>query len=317
MNKDVVLYINNQKVDWNKTPDILLTYQRTDYLNPTITKNMYSKTITIDGTPNNNNIFNHIWQLDRIMDDGFTLFNCSQRVEFELFNNAEIVEKGYAKLDSIKKNGYKIAYNITLYGGLGSFFYNLAYDINTDKERTLADLNYLGTSNPENEFDFEINKNNVYDAWSRIGKPNNTGSWKKWDYINFVPCYNGIPEDFDANRVLINVHNLNNTQVRYTNGNRVITDNFPMYISDDENTYSSINGYLTAEMVRDCDEWKMRDLRSYLQRPCLSVKGLFNAIRDPQNNGGFNVVLDSDFFSNENPYYSKAWITLPMLKPVT
>ena len=317
MNKDVTLYLGGEAIEWSKVPDILLTYQRTDYLNPTVTKNMFSKTITIDGTQRNNNIFNHIWQLDRIMDEGFTLFNPSQRVEFELFNNAEIVEKGYAKLDSIKKNGYKIAYNITLYGGLGSFFYNLAYDINTDKERTLADLNYLGTSSPENEFDFEINKNAIYDAWSRIGKPNNTGSWKKWDYINFIPCYNGIPEDFDANRVLINVHSLNNTQVRYTDGNRVITDNFPMYISDEEHSYSSVNGYLTGEMMRDCNEWQLRDLRSYLQRPCLSVKGLFNAIRDPQNNGGFNVVLDSDFFSSGNPYYSRAWITLPMLKPET
>ena len=317
MNKDVTLYLGGEAIEWSKVPDILLTYQRTDYLNPTVTKNMFSKTITIDGTPRNNNIFNHIWQLDRIMDEGFTLFNPSQRVSFELFNNAETVEKGYAKLNSIKKTGYKIAYNITLYGGLGSFFYNLAYDIDTDKEKTLADLNFMGGSNPDDEFDFEIRKETVYDAWSRIGKPNNTGSWKKWDYINFVPCYNGIPEDFDANRVLINVHSLNNTQVRYTNGNRVITDNFPMYISDDENSYSSVNGYLTAEMMRDCDEWKMRDLRSYLQRPCLSVKGFFNAIKNPINNGGYDVVLDSEFFSSGNPHYSKAFITLPMLKPET
>jgi hypothetical protein len=139
MNKDIVLYLGGEKVEWSKVPDILLTYQRTDYTNPTVVKNTYSKTITIDGTPTNNKIFSHILKLDRIMDAGFTLFNPSQRVSFELFNNVEIVEKGYAKLDSIKKDGYKIAYNITLYGGLGSFFYSLAYDINTDKEKTLAD----------------------------------------------------------------------------------------------------------------------------------------------------------------------------------
>lgn len=313
MLKDIRLYLGGEAIEWSKVPDILLTYQRTDYLNPTVTKNMFSKTITIEGTQKNNGIFNHIWKLDRIMDENFTLFNPSQRVEFELFNNAEIVEKGYAKLDSIKKDGYKIAYNITLYGGLGSFFYNLAYDIDTDKERTLADLNYTNTSNPDNEFDFEINKNTIYDAWDRIGKPNNTGSWKKWDYINFVPCYNGLPDDFDSDRVLINVHDLNGMKVRYTNNNTVVNDNFPMYITNDGTSYSTTNGYLNGKMMRQCDEWEMRDLRSYLQRPCISVKGMIEAICNPINNGGYNVVLDKDFFSSGNPYYSKAWITLPMM----
>ena len=317
MNKDVTLYLGGEAVEWSKVPDILLTYQRTDYLNPTVTKNMFSKTITIEGTPTNNNIFNHIWKLDRIMDEGFTLFNPSQRVPFELFNNGELVEQGYAKLDQIVKDGYKIEYKLNLYGGLGSFFYSLAYDINTDVEKTLADLNYMGTSDPDNEFNFEINKNRVWDAWDRIGKTGNTGSWKKWDYINFIPCYNGLPEDFDSDRVLINTHSLGSTKVRYTNNNTIVNGNFPNHISDDENTYSPKNGYLTGKMMRECDEWEMRDLRSYLQRPCLSVKGLFNAICDPQNNGGYNVVLDSDFFSQDNPYYSRAWITLPMLAPET
>lgn len=317
MNKNITLYLDGKAIEWTKTPDILLTYQRTDYTNPTVTKNMYSKTLTIDGTPNNNNIFDHIWKLDRVMDDNFTLFNPSQRVPFVLYNDAEIVEKGYAKLDSISKDGYKIAYNITLYGGLGSFFYALAYDINTDKERTLADLNYLGGSNPDNEFNFEINKNQVYDAWRALQAPSNTGTWKKWDYINFIPCYNGLPEDFDNDRVLINTHGLSATQVRYTSDNTVVNNNFPMSISDGENTYSSVNGYLTGKMMRGCDEWEMRDLRSYLQRPALRVKGLFEAICNPINNGGYTVRLDPDFFSSGNPYYTKAWVTLPMLEPET
>jgi len=317
MNKDVKLYLGGEAVEWSTVPDILLTYQRTDYLNPTVTKNMFSKTVTIDGTPTNNNIFNHIWKLDRIMDDGFTLFNPSQRVPFELFNNAELVEQGYAKLDKVEKEGYKVSYKITLYGGLGSFFYSLAYDINTDVEKTMADLNYMGTSTPDDEFNFEINKNQVYDAWRALQNLSNTGTWRKWDYINFIPCYNGLPDDFDSNRVLINTHGLGSTKVRYTTNNNVVNANFPNHISDDENTYSAKNGYLTGEMMRECDEWEMRDLRSYLQRPCLSVKGLFNAICDPQNNGGYNVVLDRNFFSSGNPYYSKAWITLPMLAPET
>jgi hypothetical protein len=313
MNRTVELFLDGQKVEWPKVPDILLTYQRTDYLNPTVTKNSFSKTVTIDGTQVNNDIFNHIWQLDRIMDDNYILFNPSQRVPFELYNNGEIVEKGYAKLDSIKKEGYKIAYGITLYGGLGSFFYSLAYDINTDTEKTLADLNYTNTNTPDDEFTFEINKNRVWDAWSRIGKPNNTGSWKKWDFINFVPCYNGLPDDFDSDKVLINTHSATGLSVRYTNSDGVQYGTFPTSISNDGTAYTPYNGYVYGEMRRECNEWEMRDLRSYLQRPALSVKGLFTAICNPINNGGYNVVLDPQFFSSDNPYYDKAWITLPML----
>lgn len=318
MNKDIALYIDGKKIDWTKVPDILLTYQRTDYTNPTVTKNMFSKTVSIEGTPNNNNIFNHIWNLDRVMDSNFTLFNPSQRVSFELYNNAELVEKGYAKLDSINKDGYKIGYNITLYGGLGSFFYSLAYDINTDKEKTLADLNYMNTSMPDDEFDFEINKNTVWNAWDALRTTgHNTGSYKKWDYINFIPAYNGLPEDFDSDRALINVHGLGSNVVRYTNNNQIVNDTFPMLISDGEHNFRPLNGYVNAKMMRGCNETEMRDLRSYLQRPGLSIKGLFNAICNPINNGGYNVVLDSDFFSSGNPYYEKSWVTLPMLSPET
>lgn len=314
MNKDIRLYLGGEAIEWPKVPDILLTYQRTDYLNPTVTKNMFSKTITIEGTQKNNGIFNHIWKLDRIMDENFTLFNPSQRVEFELFNNAEIVEKGYAKLDSIKKDGYKIAYNITLYGGLGSFFYNLAYDIDTDKEKTLADLNFMGGSNPDDEFDFEINKNTVYDAWEALKRyGSNTGNNKKYDYFNFMTAYNGLPEGFDSDKVLINTNEASGMSVRYTNNSGVQYTTFPMTITDGSTAYTPYNGYVYGEMRRECSEWEMRDLRSYLQRPILSVKGLFDAIRNPINNGGYNVVLDNEFFSSGNPYYSKAFITLPML----
>lgn len=318
MNKDITLYLDGKIIEWTDNPDILLTYQRTDYTNPTVTKNMYSKTLTIEGTPNNNNIFNHIWNLDRVMDEGFTLFNPSQRVPFELYNNAEIVEKGYAKLDSITREGYKIVYQISLYGGLGSFFYSLAYDINTDKEKTLADLNYLGGSNPDDEFNFTINKDTIFYAWDALKTTgSNVGKNKIWDYINFIPCYNGLPEDFDNDRVLINTHGMETTKVRYTVSNGILNDNFPMDISDGESTFSTLNGYVTGKMMRGCDEWEMRDLRSYLQRPALSIKGLFDAVCNTQNNGGFNVVLDSDFFSSGNPYYEKAWMTLPMLDPET
>lgn len=316
MLKDIRLYLDGKAVEWSEVPDILLTYQRTDYQNITVTKNMFSKTLTIDGTPNNNNIFNQIWSLERVMDDNFTLFNPSQKVSFELYNDSEIVEKGYAKLDSINKDGHKISYNITLYGGLGSFFYSLSYDINTDKEKTLADLNFMGSSTPDDEFDFEISKETVNEAWEALKKYGyNSGSTKKYDYFNFMVAYNGLPDEFDSNKFILNTHGSTGMSVRYTNNGVLQYSTFPMSVNNNGSGYSTYNGYVYGEMQRECTEWEMRDLRSYLQRPVLSVKGLIEAIKRPVNNGGYNVVLDSEFFSSGNPYYSQAFITLPMLNP--
>lgn len=316
MNKDIALYLGGKKVDWTKTPDILLTYERTSYLNPTETKNMFSKSLTLEATPNNNNIFNHIWQLDRIMDDNFTLFNPSQRVDFELYNGAEKVDCGYCKLNSIKKdNMNKMSYSVTLYGSIGSFFYGLAYDINTDKEKTLVDLNFTNTSTPDDEFNFTISKETVKEAWNALQHyGSNTGSNKKWDCVNFMVSYEGYPEDFDADRALINTHGLKGMQVRYTDDNSIVNSSFPMSITDGENVFTPINGYITADLTRNVSATELRDLRSYLQRPCLSIKAFFDAICNPVNNGGYNVVLDN-FFTSGNPYYSKAWMTLPMLNP--
>ena len=142
MNRNIQLYINGHLVEWNGNPNIQFTYQTADYTNPTVIKNNFSKTLNIDGTPENNKIFNEIWNLDRVMDGAYTLFNPSQKVPFELYRDDETVEKGYAKLDSIDRDGNKVKYNITLYGGLGSFFYSLDYDINSDRQKSLSDLRW-------------------------------------------------------------------------------------------------------------------------------------------------------------------------------
>lgn len=324
MDKNVSLYINGNKVDLNSTLAIEFTYQTTDYENPTVIKNSFSKQVTIDGTPTNNNLFNQLWNLERVMDEDFTLFNPSQRVPFELYNGAELVEKGYVKLDSINRNGHKLAYNITLYGGLGSFFYSLSYQEGSDLEKTLADLNYMGGSNPDDEFDFEISKDTVKAAWDRLGMTpsnptgstsgsTNRGMFSKWDYINFIPAYNGIPEDFDASRILINTKDLDENLARYTSTSAYLSGQFPLTNGEG---YGAKNGYLAGTTRRDMTEWEHRDLRSYLQRPALRVKGLINAISNPENNGAYAVELDNDFFNSSNPYYEKAWITMPMIDTV-
>lgn len=313
MNKDIQLFIDGRLVEFNGTPDIKFTYQTVDFQNPTVVKNSFSKTTQVDATPSNNKIFNEIWCLERVMDSNFTLFNPSQKVPFELFRNDEIVERGYAKLDSIDRSGYNIAhYSISLFGGLGSFFYSLDYDADSDRQKSLADLDFMGTSFPDDEFTFEVSKDFVKTAWDSLGKTN-TGTTAMFNYINFAPCYNGYPENFDSSKVMMNTANLNGMAVRYTTDSGIHYGTFPTTINNGGSGFTPKNGYIYGDLNKDLTEWETRDLRSYLQRPVMSVKGLFDAISRPQNNGGYTVDLDKDFFSNSNPYYSKAWITLPLL----
>ena len=318
MRQEIQLFIAGTEVEFAQPPEILFSYIRTDYTDPTVLRNSYSKTLTIEGTPNNNRIFNSIYHLDQIVDPN--TFNPARRMNFQLFSNGDILEQGYAKLDKVNKNENNISYEITLYGGLGEFLYNLSYDQSTEgsdtsrgggEDRRLSSLVYYDETEPNQEFDFDITKETVVEAWEALEK--GTGA-TKWQYINFAPAYNGYPKDFDADKVLINTQNSTVPLKFNNNGSSGSSKGFPTSIKQEDSTYRTYNNYAIGELPKEMTEWEMRDLRSYLQRPVLSMKGFINAISNPINNGGYDVDLDPRFFNEDNPYYAKAWFTLPQLK---
>ena len=300
MTKEVKLFINNQEVEFASSPDILFTFQVDEMTNPTVVKNSYSKSLVIPGTKQNNRIFGGIWNVERVQD--IMTFNPSKKAPFTIYHNGEIYQTGYVKLLDININNNKIEYNVSLFGGLGDFFYSLMYsssdDVGESEKKKLRDLHF-GT-NPTattsaDEFDFQINKDTVLDAWSHLSGGT---SESMWNTINFAPLYNGLADGFDSDKVLIN-----------TVGNSKIKQS---YVSGGT-TYTPYENYVLADINNNYTEWQMRDLRSYLQRPVIRVKDIIGAICKPENNGGYEVELDPEFFSSGNPYYWKSWMTLPML----
>lgn len=189
---------------------------------------------------------------------------------------------------SIQENN--ITYNITLYGGIGDFFYGLKYK-EDGTEKTLADLRFFVEDNsgnvlPENEeLDFDVTKTLVAQSFE---KDYNYGGNKLLDYIAFVPAYNGLYEDFDSGKCLIN-----------TSGSQ--SGIFPTTTTEGGDTYTTYNGYGLATLEKDYTEWEMRDLRSYHQRPAIKVDKLIETICR-QENSGYNVTYDSSFFNANNPY---------------
>lgn len=289
---NIHLYIGNTEVEFDGTPEILYTYQVDELTNPTVVKNSFSKTLTIRGSKVNNHLFGHYWNVERSQVGGSTnsssvYFNASKKMSFSLYVDTELYEQGYVKLDEVRRVGGDYEYDITLYGGLGDFFYNLS--INDDgNEMKLSDLDF------EDDIDFTINIDTVKTAWESLKKDKKD----RWQTINFMPAYNGIPDSFDADKILIDTKNTNLTKSK----------------TEDGKTYKTKEDWVMAELPDDMTEWETRDLRSYLQRPCIRMKEVINACCDPNNNGGYTVDLDPDFFNEDNPYWEKTWLTLPMIQ---
>ena len=322
---DIRLFIDNMQVDLNNQLQILFNWQESDLSNPTVIKNGYSKTIVLQGTDNNNEIFGHFWNLERylVSNSGNTRtdFNPSYRVPFTLYYNGSIYEKGYVKLQRVIRNNGVNRYEIGLFGGLGTFLYNLSTDWNTGVKKSLADLNFFGKRKPkiysidatigntstivedtvadsDTDLSFTINADTILDAWTNIS--NNNG---KWSVINFAPTYNGFPSNIDTDKVLINFNNMSGLETSVTDGTSAFTAH---------------NGYALGKLPSKLTMEETKDYRSYLQTPIVRTKSIIDAICMKENNNGkydkgYEVVLDEDFFNPSNPYYWDSWITLPKL----
>ena len=303
MRRKISLYIGDQLVDLDDQSFILFNYTMDDLSNPTIVKNSFSQQITLKGTPANNKVFGGSFKLDRRIGNygqqAGTDFNASQKTPFTIYNElGEILESGYVKLDSVSRKGADIQYKVTLYGGLGSFFYALSYDENGNK-RTLADLDYLGTPNPDTELNFTINAQSIQDAWARLRQDTSVAAM--WDVINFAPAYNGIPEgNFSPDKALVDPSDVG----------------LQATITDGGVSYTTKSGYCLVNLAEAQDEWAVKDLRSYLQRPVFSMKAFWDAICNPANNGGYEVdaSIIQDYLQFGN--YSALWMTLPMITSI-
>ena len=291
MRNTIELWIGTERADLDNSSFLLLNYTMEDLSNPTIVKNSFSRQITLKGTPQNNRIFGGIYRNDRNVDTSVSgetgpQFDPTRKTSFKIFNESgELLEEGYLKLDKVTVTKKRIEYTITLYGGLGSFLYGLSYDANGDK-LTMADLDFGET------LDFTIDRNAVADAWARIG--GDTSKPAKWDIINFVPGYTGLPASpFDANKCYV---------YNWATG---LKDSAESGSYRAYNTIVTLNEKVTGNAAKD--------YRSYLQKPAIRVAALINAICDPSNNGGYTVNLDATFFTNTNPYWYDAWMTLPAL----
>lgn len=289
MRRRIQLYLGGSRADLPDDALVLFNWAVTDASNPAVVKNSFSQTFDLPRTARNEAIFGHSGRLDREAGPGGTGadFNASRKLPFVIYSeSSEVLASGYAKLDGVTDD----ALSVSLYGGLGEFIYNLSYDTAGNK-RTLASLDFGGG---DSELDFDINAQAVADAWARLG--GDTSKPAMWDVINFAPAYNGIPSDFKADKALIDLALLG---IYAT----------PVTIDGVACDATKGGGYALLTLPDSADEWMAHDLRSYLQRPVLSVRKLLEAVADPVNNGGWSV----DLTDLAGVSALDCWLTRPLL----
>ena len=262
---------------------LLFTYAAGDLDNPAVVQNAYTKEVVLPPTNRNARIFGNAERPDKVAgaDDAF---NTLARTPFVLKGESgEVLESGYVKLEeSSEADGYRV----TLYGGLGSFLYGLMYGEDGSK-KSLASLTWGATIDAG--LSFAINATRVQSAWDYLHNTYAGSINSPHAVVNFAPMHNGRPTDFDCNKGMIPVGG--------AHGCPAVPDEFGR------------NGYALAEFGREFNEWEVRDLRSYLQRPVFNIRALLSALADVRNNGGYAF----DWSAIADKWYADAWMTLPML----
>ena len=141
----IELYIENRKIDLADDLEINYTYESIDPDKLSSVKNSFSKTVNIPGTPDNNITFGHIFRMDKYISVSSPQnigngYDPHKKVNWFINKNGTLINRGYCTLDNIViKNEREITYQLTLYGGIGEFFYSLSYN-EDGSPKTLYDV---------------------------------------------------------------------------------------------------------------------------------------------------------------------------------
>jgi len=304
MKLEISLLINGNKVDIVNSEEFAqqfaITHSFSDLYEPDKVTDSYSKSITLPGTDNNNKIFAHIWKLDS---DNIEQFNASQLSDFQIFLNNELWQSGTAQLTDITRKNNVYSYKVTLYGAITKVMSMLLNsDIDDESNKLLRSLKY------PTKLRHTLNDYMLYRMWSSTYY---TGNIYLNDYMNYVPCQNGLHDNFDSAKKLtirypwltgdtpgqdLEHPYLGCTPVVYTESNAASTsgnDKITIASSEDE----------------EFDEYSLRQWRVEYQRPAMRMNKLIQQIvTDIAPDASIN--LDSDFFNSSNPYWYDTYLTL-------
>lgn len=304
MKVEISLLINGNKVDIANSEQFAqqfaITHSFSDLYEPDKVIDTYSKSITLPGTDNNNKIFAHIWKLDS---DTIDKFNASQLSDFQIFLNNELWQSGTVQLTEITRKNNVYTYKVTLYGAITKVMSKLLNsDIDDDSNKLLRSLKY------PTKLRHTLSDNMLYNMWSSTY---NTGSIDLNDYMNYVPCQNGLYDNFDSSKKLT-------IRFPWLTGDTPGPDKEHPYLGCTPVVYAESNAASTngndkitiaSSEDEEFDEYSLRQWRVEYQRPAIRMNKLVEQIAaDIAPDASIN--LDSDFFNSNNPYWYNTYLTL-------
>lgn len=292
------LFIENTEIELDESVQFAITKQFEDLNNPTSIINDWSKTVSIPFTARNNGTFGHIYNPDRIIvsSDNAALtgiyFDPTKKLDMRLQWGDAVLMTGYAKMTDIKQTNGNGTYNITLFGQLGRVLYEMkkiTFDQSSPNTEYIIDgVKYVNET---------YNKELVYNSWTSEGQTDyvlretsDTSNYKVTDIIGFAPN-NAFDKGFDYQSF-----EKDDTAVKFTDVLNSSTVQFEEHTGIAPDTVIP-NGLLPREIG---------EYRSYLQIPFIYWNKLFQIFnKKVEDITGYSVNLDIDWFSEDNPYYSK------------
>ena len=340
----IALYLENQRLDTDESLSVSFTYETIDPDRLSSIKNSFSKTVAIKGTPNNNRIFGHIFRNDKYIPVDTNdpdkrigpYFDPHRQTRWTMTNKGAYVSSGYCTLDNIIRKGTDITYNLTLYGGIGSFFYNLKYNADGTK-RSLSDMFWnwyprtsaggyghaLDQAAESTDPILRCTADVITSSYLNLSPDNPyTGTTGVDKDITFVPCYTGLYDDFDSKSMLVSTYN-------HTTDNasviaklpaairKKLRDAFPDSKTEEGVTYTALDKRLSTDsqhrygvvsFSRDIDPSEAGDLRVGELPAAVRLSKLMTVISNPDNNGGYDVEWDSSITSSYHWRYG--WVLL-------
>lgn len=318
------LFLENQEVDLSENIQVAITKQFEDITNPTSIINDWSKTIKIPTSSTNNIIFGHLYNIDRLTVEGdYRLlgiyFDPYKKIEFRLQFGSATIMVGYAKVVSIDKDGY----NLTLNGELGKVFQEMkkiTFDTKTDDTTYLID----GSKYVEET----ISKELIYHLWTNEANTDivlqdkyyneidpNTGQtqevsntkYKVQDILGFVPN-NSYEDDFDYT-----TYQLENDKTKTFA--QTLDEKAKAAGNGTDDTYQTVVGIEADTIIGEgLLPREVGEYRSYMQLPYIYFNKLFQIfMKKSKEITGYDADLDSGWFNEGNPYWSKA---VYMLNPL-
>lgn len=326
------LFLNNREVELNSSVSFAINKQFEDITSPADIKNDWSKTVQIPFSQSNNKLFGELFKVDRLIVEGDSTlmgiyFDPYKKVDFRLQWGDAIIMQGYAKnIDVVKSANGEGHYNITLNGELGKVFQEMrkiTFDANTEDKKYLIDGSKYAEETISKELIYRLWSNEantdiaLQDKYYNVINPNtgqihkvSNAKYKVQDILGFVPN-NSYEDDFDYttyqlknDRTETFAQTLDGKAKSVGNGK---DDDEDGTIDNGEDTYQTVVGIAADTIIGEgLLPREIGEYRSYMQLPYIFFNKLFQIfMKKTKEITGYDTDLDSGWFNESNPYWSK------------